>query len=135
MIARTFLVTKEPIWQRRNLASRNRKDPAKRSIEAIAPKCSGQFCFALVCLDLHDPVGAKNWLFFGSAQSGTMGAVLYTLVENVRRLNRDPFEYLTWVFSELARNPQPENPQNLLPKAWAKATPKASSSARRKMKV
>jgi transposase len=68
-------------------------------------------------------LGAKNWLFFGSAQSGTMGAVLYTLVENVRRLNRDPFEYLTWVFCELARNPQPENPEDLLPQAWAKAKP------------
>jgi hypothetical protein len=71
-----------------------------------------------------------NWLLFGSAQSGTMGAVLYTLVENVRRLNRDPFEYLTWVFGELARNPQPENPQDLLPKAWAKATPPRQAAPR-----
>ena len=64
-----------------------------------------------------------NWLLFGSAQSGTMGAVLYTLVENVRRLIRDAFEYLTWVIGELARYPQPENRDDLLPQAWAKANP------------
>lgn len=68
-------------------------------------------------------LGMKNWLFFGSARSGKFGAILYTLVENVRKLNRDPFEYLTWVFEKLSEDPSPANPEELLPSAWAIAHP------------
>ena len=72
-------------------------------------------------------LGAKNWLFFGSADSGEMSAILYTLVENVRRLNRDPFAYLQWVFEKLRLDPAPEAPEQLLPAAWAAAHPDANA--------
>lgn len=46
-------------------------------------------------------LGAKNWLFIGSEESGAKAAVLYTIVENCRRLGIDPQEYLTDVLTRL----------------------------------
>jgi transposase len=39
-------------------------------------------------------LGAKNWLFIGSEESGAKTAILYTLIENCRRLKIDPRDYL-----------------------------------------
>ena len=64
-------------------------------------------------------LGAKNWLFFGSVESGKYGAIYYTLIENVRRLGLDPYAYLNWVFEELRLNPTPEDWDRLLPSSWA----------------
>ena len=72
-------------------------------------------------------LGMKNWLFFGSAESGENSAILYTLVQNVRRLNRDPFAYLEWLFEKLRLEPSPENLDALLPTAWAEAQPDAQT--------
>ncbi len=44
---------------------------------------------------------AKNWLFRGSADAGEHGAILYTLIENCRREEVDPFAYLRDVLSRL----------------------------------
>jgi transposase len=34
-------------------------------------------------------LGAKNWLFIGCAKAGQKAAILYTIVENCRRLGID----------------------------------------------
>jgi hypothetical protein len=65
-------------------------------------------------------IGKKNWLFIGEAQAGQRGAIIYTLVENCRRLGIDPYTYLREV---LTRLPRMTNRQihELTPQAWAKA--------------
>jgi transposase len=65
-------------------------------------------------------IGKKNWLFIGQAEAGQRGAILYTLVENCRRLGVDPYTYLRDV---LTRLPKMTNWQvkDITPAAWAKA--------------
>lgn len=46
-------------------------------------------------------LGAKNWLFLGKQESGEKCAILYTIVENCRRLGINPKEYLTDVLTRL----------------------------------
>jgi transposase len=46
-------------------------------------------------------LGAKNWLFVGNEESGQKCAILYTIVENCRRLGINPKEYLTDVLTRL----------------------------------
>ena len=46
-------------------------------------------------------LGAKNWLFVGNEMSGHKCAILYTIVENCRRLGINPKEYLTDVLTRL----------------------------------
>lgn len=64
-------------------------------------------------------VGKKNWLFVGDADAGWRSAVLYTLVENCRRLKMDPYTYLRDL---LTRLPHMTNRQikDVTPQAWAK---------------
>jgi hypothetical protein len=44
---------------------------------------------------------AKNWLFLGNEESGQKCAILYTIVENCRRLGINPKEYLADVLTRL----------------------------------
>jgi len=44
---------------------------------------------------------AKNWLFLGNAESGNKCAILYTIVENCRRLGINTREYLQDVLTRL----------------------------------
>ena len=46
-------------------------------------------------------LGAKNWLFLGNVQAGKKCAILYTIVENCRRLGIDTREYLEDVLTRL----------------------------------
>lgn len=46
-------------------------------------------------------LGAKNWLFIGCREAGQRAAILYTLVENCRRLGIDTREYLEDVLTRL----------------------------------
>jgi transposase len=46
-------------------------------------------------------LGAKNWLFLGNVQSGDKCAILYTIVENCRRLGIHTREYLEDVLTRL----------------------------------
>jgi transposase len=64
-------------------------------------------------------LGKKNWLFFGEAEAGERGAIIYTVIEACRRRRIDPYAYLRDV---LTRLPQSTNWQvkNLTPAAWAK---------------
>ncbi len=39
-------------------------------------------------------IGKKNWLFIGEAEAGWRSAVIYTLIENCRRLRLDAYTYL-----------------------------------------
>lgn len=63
-------------------------------------------------------LGKKNWLFIGHCDAGQVSAILYTIVENCRRLKLNPETYLRDV---LARLPHATNHtvQALTPKAWA----------------
>jgi transposase len=65
-------------------------------------------------------LGKKNWLFFGEADAGERGAILYTIVECCRRRGLDPYAYLRDV---LTRLPSTTNHQvaQIIPAAWAKA--------------
>lgn len=64
-------------------------------------------------------VGKKNWLFIGEAEAGQRSAILFTIIENCRRLGINPFEYLRDI---LTRLPKLTNRQThtLTPAAWAK---------------
>ncbi len=46
-------------------------------------------------------LGAKNWLFIGNVESGKKCAILYTIVENCRRLGINTREYLEDVLTRL----------------------------------
>jgi transposase len=62
-------------------------------------------------------IGKKNWLFFGSETSGQQSAVIYTVVENCKRLGIDPYEYLLDVFKRLPLMTN-RNVEQLLPENW-----------------
>jgi hypothetical protein len=64
-------------------------------------------------------VGKKNWLFIGEAEAGQRSAILFTIIENCRRLGINPFEYLRDV---LTRLPKLTNRQThtVTPAAWAR---------------
>ena len=65
-------------------------------------------------------LGKKNWLFIGEAAAGARGAILYTIVENCRRLGVDPCAYLRDILTRLPRATNRQIP-DLTPQAWAKA--------------
>lgn len=48
-------------------------------------------------------LGAKNWLFMGSATAGKTNAIWFTLIESCRRRKLDPWKYLVWIFTELPK--------------------------------
>lgn len=74
-------------------------------------------------------LGAKNWLFVGNAESGKKCAILYTIVENCRRLGLNPREYLEEVLTRLPAMKASEA-NSLTPAAWFKArTAKAARPA------
>ena len=70
-------------------------------------------------------LGAKNWLFIGNELTGSRSAVIYTLIENVRSLGRDPFEYLKWYYERIITMTNQEDLSQLLPSNWAKDNPPA----------
>lgn len=63
-------------------------------------------------------LGARNWLFIGRESTGWQSAVIYTLVENVRRAGLDPEAYLRWVFERLPGMTNQDDLRALLPAAW-----------------
>jgi len=62
----------------------------------------------------------KNWLFFGSEETGARSAVMYTLIENRWLHGVEPYAYLKDV---LERLPTTTNQQvaQLMPLNWKKA--------------
>jgi len=65
-------------------------------------------------------LGAKNWLFIGNEESGRKCAILYTIVENCRRLGINPKQYLEDVLTRLPAMMASEA-ASLTPANWLKA--------------
>lgn len=65
-------------------------------------------------------LGAKNWMFIGNEESGDKCAILYTIVENCRRLGINPKEYLTDVLTRLP-SMLAKDASKLTPANWQKA--------------
>jgi transposase len=53
-------------------------------------------------------VGRKNWLFNSSPRGAYSSAALYSLVETAKINNVEPYQYLTYLFSEI-QNITPES--------------------------
>lgn len=72
-------------------------------------------------------LGKKNWLFIGHPEAGDRSAIIYTLLENCKRLGINPREYL---YDVLSRLPTMTNQQthSLTPANWlaARATARAA---------
>lgn len=65
-------------------------------------------------------LGAKNWLFIGAEHAGEKSAIIYTLVENCRRLGINPRDYLEDVLTRLP-GMMAREAVNLTPANWLKA--------------
>lgn len=65
-------------------------------------------------------LGAKNWLFIGCREAGQKAAILYTIVENCRRLGIDTREYLEDVLTRLP-GMMARDAVNLTPANWLRA--------------
>lgn len=65
-------------------------------------------------------IGKKNFLFFGSAEAGQNGAILYTIIESCRRRGINPIDYLRDVLTRLPTM-SADQIHTLTPEAWAKA--------------
>ncbi|SHK29862.1 IS66 C-terminal element, partial [Rubritalea squalenifaciens DSM 18772] len=63
-------------------------------------------------------LGAKNWLFVGNEDTGWRSAVIFTLIENIRRAGHDAYAYLKWVFEKIPHMTNQDNLRELLPKVW-----------------
>lgn len=72
-------------------------------------------------------VGKKNWLFVGHPEAGQRSAVIYTVLENCKRQQINPWEYLHDVLSRL---PTLTNQQtrDLTPARWAATRRKARAA-------
>jgi transposase len=66
-------------------------------------------------------LGAKNWLFLGNVESGKKCAILYTIVENCRRLGINPREYLEDVLTRLPALKDSREAAGLTPANWLAA--------------
>ena len=62
-------------------------------------------------------IGSKNWLFLGNAESGGKCAILYTIVENCRRLGINTREYLEDVLTRLPAM-KAQEAKSLTPHNW-----------------
>lgn len=67
-------------------------------------------------------LGAKNWLFIGREEAGEKSAILYTVIENCRRLGTDPRVYLTDVLTRLPAM-KIQDAHTLTPANWLRASP------------
>lgn len=71
-------------------------------------------------------LGKKNWLFIGHPKAGDRSAVIYTILENCRKLGINPQEYLKDVLSRLPSMKMKDVDQ-LLPAKWLEARKKAAA--------
>jgi hypothetical protein len=65
-------------------------------------------------------IGRKNWLFFGSPDSGEAGGILFSLVQTCRGLGINPREYLEDVMRRIMSH-NSQKLYELLPDEWLKA--------------
>lgn len=73
-------------------------------------------------------LGAKNWLFIGSEESGKTSAIIFTLIESAKRHRLEPSAYLRELLKRLPQANIREIPQ-LTPEAIAKSKLKQKSIA------
>ena len=71
-------------------------------------------------------LGAKNWLFFGSEESGKTSAILFTVVESAKRHGLNPYDYLLKLLNGLPTAKNDEIPR-FTPAAMAKTKRKAAA--------
>ena len=72
-------------------------------------------------------IGKKNWLFFGSPDSGQDSAILYSLIETCRKLGLNPAEYLRDLLEALPMMEQSEV-ENWTPAKWGAARESQTST-------
>ena len=72
-------------------------------------------------------IGKKNWLFFGSPDSGQDSAILYSLIETCRKLGLNPAEYLRDLLEALPAMEQSEV-ENWTPAKWEVARESQTSA-------
>ncbi len=65
-------------------------------------------------------VGKKNWLFIGHPEAGDRSAIIYTILENCKRLGINPQEYLKDVLTRLP-SMKMSQVESLLPANWLAA--------------
>ena len=68
-------------------------------------------------------IGRKNWLFFGSANGGKTGCILYTILGSARRHGLNEFEYLVDLLERLSDLNSEDELVDLLPDRWKPRTP------------
>jgi transposase len=73
-------------------------------------------------------LGKKNWLFFGSEEAGQRSAVIYTLIQNCRLHDVEPYTYLKDVLERLPHTTNREVSQ-LTPLKWKQARQSALKQA------
>lgn len=44
-------------------------------------------------------IGRKNWLFANTSNGAKTSAIYYSLIESAKENGLNPFEYLSWVFT------------------------------------
>ncbi len=62
-------------------------------------------------------LGRKNWLFAGSEDGGRRAAILFSLVTSARRLQVDPFEYMSDVIARVGTH-RNSRIDELTPRGW-----------------
>ena len=78
-------------------------------------------------------LGMKNWMFIGGAETGQRSAVVYTIIEQIRRHGRDPSAYLEWVFGKLPGMTNQDDFAPLLPSRWVTTQEAAEKAAKGKV--
>ena len=59
-------------------------------------------------------IGRKNWLFSNSQRGATASANLYSLIETAKANDREPYQYLSWLFERLPKT-KPADYAELMP--------------------
>jgi transposase len=63
-------------------------------------------------------IGRKNWLFANTPKGARASAIYYSLIVSARENGLNPFEYLTWIFTNAPNLGKPGYAtaiENLLP--------------------
>ena len=68
-------------------------------------------------------------MFIGADQAGWRSAVIYTMIENIRRAGKDPYAYLKWVFERLPSMTNQDDLHELTPQSWLAAQSEALQQA------
>lgn len=60
-------------------------------------------------------IGRKNWLFSASVQGATSSANLYGLIKTAKANEKEPYQYLRYIFAALPKATTVEQVEALLP--------------------